>query len=108
MKRKLASAIGYTQGDIAPVLLASGRGREADQIIAIAKKEGITIVEDGALAALLDTSVMPGDFIPPWCWETVAKILSFVVKLEKQAILKINRVQVSSNSNSFLKIHFSI
>ncbi|MDR0442533.1 MAG: EscU/YscU/HrcU family type III secretion system export apparatus switch protein [Treponema sp.] len=79
-KKKLASAIGYTPGDPAPALLASGRGREAEQIIAIAQQEGIAVVEDSALAALLDTSAKPGDFIPPWCWEAAAKILAFVMK----------------------------
>ena len=63
-KRKLASAIGYSPGDPAPVLMASGRDREADQIIAAAEQAGVTIVEDAALAALLDTSANPGDFIP--------------------------------------------
>jgi flagellar biosynthesis protein len=78
-KKKIASAIGYSQGDLAPVLLASGRGREAEQIIAIAEREGITLVEDAPLAALLDSSAKPGDFIPPWCWEAAAKVLAFVV-----------------------------
>ena len=81
-KKKIASAIGYSPGDPAPALLASGRGREAEQIIAIAEKAGVTVVEDAALAALLDTwadvHVKPGDFIPPWCWEATAKILAFV------------------------------
>jgi len=79
-KKRLASAIGYSPGDPAPELLASGRGREAEQIIAIAEKAGIAVVEDPALAALLDSSAKPGDFIPPWCWEAAAKILAFVVK----------------------------
>ena len=81
-KRKLASAIGYTPGDPAPELLASGRGREAERIIAVARQAGITVVEDTALAALLDTGARPGDFIPPWCWEAAAKILAFVAKRE--------------------------
>jgi flagellar biosynthesis protein len=80
MKRKLASAVGYSPGDPAPVLLASGRGREAERIVAIAEQEGITVVEDTTLAALLDTGVKPGDFIPPWCWEATAKILAFVMQ----------------------------
>ena len=42
------------------------------------------IVEDTALAALLDAEVKPGDFIPPWCWEAVAKILAFVLSEEKK------------------------
>ena len=79
-KRKLASAIGYEPGDPAPVLLASGKGREAERIIAIAQQAGVEVVEDAALAALLDTSAKPGDFIPPWCWEAAAKILAFVTK----------------------------
>jgi flagellar biosynthesis protein len=79
-KKKIASAIGYSQGDFAPVLLASGKGREAEQIISIAEKEGIVLVEDAPLAALLDSSAKPGDFIPPWCWEAAAKVLAFVIK----------------------------
>jgi len=81
--KKIASAIGYKSDDPAPVLLASGRGREAEKIIAIAEEAGITIVEDAAFAALLDKSAKPGDFIPPWCWEAAAKALAFVVKLDK-------------------------
>jgi len=80
-KRKLASAIGYSPEDPAPLLLASGKDREAEYIIAIAEQEGIEVVEDAALAALLDTSAKPGDFIPPWCWEAAAKILAFVTKV---------------------------
>jgi flagellar biosynthesis protein len=79
-KKKIASAIGYSRGDPAPLLLASGSGRTAEQIIAIAEREGITLVEDAPLAALLDSSAKPGDFIPPWCWEAAAKVLAFVIK----------------------------
>ncbi|MDR0456811.1 MAG: EscU/YscU/HrcU family type III secretion system export apparatus switch protein [Treponema sp.] len=84
-KRKIASAIGYSPEDPAPALLASGRGREAEYIIAVAEQAGVTVMEDAALATLLDSwagnpRVKPGDFIPPWCWEAVAKILVFVTK----------------------------
>jgi len=79
-KKKIASAIGYSPGDPAPLLLASGRGREAERIIAIAREAGVEVVEDASLAALLD-SAKPGDFIPPWCWEAAAKILAFVAKM---------------------------
>jgi len=88
-KRKLASAIGYEPANPAPQLLASGRGREAERIISVAKEAGVAVMEDTALAALLDSwagswvdgrRVMPGDFIPPWCWEAAAKILAFVAK----------------------------
>ena len=79
---KKASALGYKQEEGIPRLLAKGRGREAERIIALAREAGIEIVEDGALAALLDTGVKAGDFVPPWCWEAVAKILAFVLSEE--------------------------
>ena len=81
---KKASAIAYNQVEGIPRLLAKGKGRDAEKIIAIAKKEGIEIVEDSALAALLDAGVKPGEFIPHWCWEAVAKILAFVLSEEER------------------------
>jgi flagellar biosynthesis protein len=82
--RKAASAIAYSEGDAAPRLLASGRGREAERIIAIAEKAGVAVVEDAALALLLTSGIAPGDLIPPWCWEAAAKILAFVLQKEEK------------------------
>jgi flagellar biosynthesis protein len=84
-KGRIASALGYSPGDPAPELLAAGRGREAMRIIEIAQEAGIAVVEDAALAALLDEYAKPGDFIPPWCWEAAAKVLAFVVQTEGTA-----------------------
>jgi flagellar biosynthesis protein len=78
--RKIASAIAYKPEDPAPRLLAAGRDREAERIIAIARDAGIEIVEDPALAALLDTEVKTGEIIPVWCWEAAAKVLAFVLR----------------------------
>ena len=78
-KRKTASAIGYVPEDPAPRLLASGRDRAAERIIAIAGQAGVAVIEDPALAALLDSGIRPGDIIPVWCWEAAAKILAFVL-----------------------------
>ena len=83
-KVKKASALAYNRDEGIPRLLAKGRGREAEKIIALAREAGIDIVEDSALAALLDAGVNPGDFIPPWCWEAVAKILAFVLSEEER------------------------
>ncbi|MCL2319258.1 MAG: EscU/YscU/HrcU family type III secretion system export apparatus switch protein [Treponema sp.] len=80
---KKASALVYNRDEGVPRMLAKGRGRDAELIIALAKKAGIEIVEDTTLAALLDAGVKPGNFIPPWCWEAVAKILAFVLSKEK-------------------------
>ena len=82
---KKASAIGYNREEGAPRLLAKGRGAEAQRIIALAKEEGIEIVQDAALASLLDAGAKTGDFIPPWCWETVARILAFVISEEEKS-----------------------
>ena len=84
MSMKIASALVYNQEEGIPRLLAKGRGREAEKIIALAKEAGIEIVEDSALAALLDAGVKPLDFIPMWCWEAVAKILAFVLTKEER------------------------
>ena len=81
---KKASALAYNREEGIPRLLAKGRGREAERIIALAREAGVEIVEDTALAALLDAGVKPGDFIPPWCWEAVAKILAFVLSEEER------------------------
>ena len=81
---KKAQAIGYDSEEGIPRLLAKGRGRDAEMILALAKEAGIEIIEDSPLAALLDAGVRPGDFLPPWCWEAVAKILAFVLLKEEK------------------------
>ena len=81
---KLASALVYNEEEGVPKLLAKGRDRGADEIIALAKEAGIDIVEDSALAALLDAGVKPLDYIPSWCWEAVARILAFVLAKEER------------------------
>ena len=81
---KKASAISYKPEEGVPRLLAKGKGREAEQIITLARKAGIEIVEDSALAVMLDAGVKPGDFIPFLYWEAVAKILAFVLSEEEK------------------------
>ena len=76
--RKIAGAIGYTPEDAAPRLLAVGRGKTAERIVTIAREAGVAVIEEPALAVLLDSSARPGDIIPVWCWEAAAKILAFV------------------------------
>lgn len=80
---KTASAIAYNSGEPAPRLVARGRDYEAERIVAIAREAGITVVEDPALAALLDRGVKTGDIIPFWCWELAAKALAFALAKEK-------------------------
>ena len=82
--RKKAAAVAYEPGDPAPLLLAAGKGWAAEYILEEARKACIAIVEDPGLAALLEAA-KPGDYIPPWCWEAVAKILAFVYAREKES-----------------------
>ncbi|MDR1352664.1 MAG: EscU/YscU/HrcU family type III secretion system export apparatus switch protein [Treponema sp.] len=72
----------YDSGEGIPKVVASGRGREAERIIRTARKAGVVVIEDPALAFLLDAGVKPGEFIPPQCWEAVARILAFILKKE--------------------------
>jgi flagellar biosynthesis protein len=58
--------------------LVRGQGDKADRIVALAREAGIEVLEDPALAAMLDAGAQVGDIIPVWCWEAVAKILAFV------------------------------
>ena len=81
---KKASALAYNRDEGIPKLLVKGRGPAAEKILALAEEAGIQIVEDTTLAALLDAGVKPGDFIPPWCWEAVARILAFVLSKEEK------------------------
>jgi flagellar biosynthesis protein len=76
-KRKTAAALAYTPPQAAPLVVAAGRDREAERLLKAAREAGVAIVEDPALAAMLE-AVEPGDYIPPWCWEAAAKILAFV------------------------------
>jgi type III secretion system FlhB-like substrate exporter len=82
LERK-AVALGYNPDEGLPRLLAKGRGPEAERIIKIAREAGVEIVEDTALASLLEAGVKPGDWLPVWCWEAVAKILAFILTKEK-------------------------
>ena len=76
--------MAYTPPEPAPLVVAAGRGREAERILAAAREAGVTIVEEPGLAAILE-AVRPGDYIPPWCWEAAAKLLAFVFAREDEA-----------------------
>ena len=90
---KKASAVQYKKEDGLPRLLAIGQGRDAERIIAIAREAGIEVVEDSVLAVLLDEGVKPGDFIPFWCWESLAKILAFVISKEGKTSVKKGQIR---------------
>ncbi len=83
-KHKKAIAIKYDkeQGD-APVVLASGKGQIAEQIIKAAREAGLEITQDADLAELL-ANVPVGTEIPVELYQAVAEVLSFVYRVNKR------------------------
>ncbi len=80
--RPMAAAVKYDrERRDAPHILASGTGRVAERIVEIATESNVPVVEDAALvSALLALEV--GDEIPVELYEAVAKVLTFVYRLD--------------------------
>lgn len=84
LRKEVATALRYEPGkDSAPVVVAAGQGLVAKQIKEIAEKAGVPLYQDQALAkTLYDLGI--GVEIPAQLYEAVAKILVFVMKLDKK------------------------
>ncbi len=80
--RPMAAAVKYDREHRdAPHVVASGKGRVAERIVEIATESNVPVVEDAALvSALLALEV--GDEIPVELYEAVAKVLTFVYRLD--------------------------
>lgn len=84
-ERKSAVALRYdVDRDRAPLVLASGRGPVADEILRIAEENKIPLYEDPELAKLL-TKLEIDVEIPPELYTLVAEVLFFVYKLDRMA-----------------------
>jgi flagellar biosynthesis protein len=84
-KSKKAAALKYRHGiDPAPKLVAKGRGKTAEKIIEIARKNNVSIHEDRDMVEFLSTLDLYQE-IPPDLYRAVAEILAFVYKLSKKA-----------------------
>ena len=83
--RKTAVALRYDiDRDKAPLILATGRGPVADEILRIAEENKIPLYEDPELSKLL-TKLELDTEIPPELYTLVAEVLFFVYKLDKMA-----------------------
>ena len=69
----------------APQVVASGRRKVAEQILAQAHKYNIPIHEDPILAEAL-ASVNLGEEIPPELYLVVAEVLAFVYRVKRNII----------------------
>ena len=81
-KVKQAIALEYDPGDVAPKVIASGKGALAEKIIEKAQEANVPLHQDSKLAGTL-SKLEIGDFIPPELYEVVAEILVFVDEMEK-------------------------
>ncbi len=79
---KTAVALAYNPSDAAPIILATGKGYLAEQIISEAEKNDVPFYQDNELAQTL-SKLNIGDSIPPELYEVVAEILVFVNDMEK-------------------------
>ena len=77
----IAVALRYDSGDAAPVVVAKGHDDEALRIRTEARKYGIPILENRALARALDAEVPIGHTIPVAHFAAVARVLAFVYRL---------------------------
>jgi flagellar biosynthesis protein len=76
-----AAAVAYIPGtDRAPQVVASGRGRLADRIVALAVENGIPLCKDENLSRLLEALEVDMD-IPPALYRAVAEVLVFIYRL---------------------------
>ena len=80
MTIKKATALHY-EGIGAPILLAKGKGVNAESLIALGKQAGIPIHEDPYLCEYL-SMLEEGTAIPEEIYRVVAELLAFIYLLE--------------------------
>jgi flagellar biosynthesis protein len=83
-RRKKAAALRYENGYEAPLVTAAGMGVVADNIIKKAEENKVPVVYNQELADLL-CNVDIGESIPADLYEAVAKIIAYVMDIDKMA-----------------------
>lgn len=80
---KTAVAIRYDPaGDSAPTVVAKGKGRTAEQIIELARKNAVPVREDANLVRVLSKLNLDQE-IPPQVYQAVAAILAFLHRVNR-------------------------
>lgn len=83
-KRKDAIALKYnTESDVAPKVIAKGKGLIADEIISKAKDFGVPIQEDPSLVEVL-SKLEINQSIPEDLFSVVAELFAFIYRADKQ------------------------
>jgi flagellar biosynthesis protein len=76
-----AVALAYQTGDLAPKVVAKGRGLIAEEIIARAREHGVFVHESKELVALL-MQVDLDKNIPPTLYRVVAELLAWLYHID--------------------------
>lgn len=85
-KSRKAAALRYAQGqDSAPTVVAKGRGKIAEKIVALAKENDVPLVEDRNLVQMLEALDVDTQ-IPAELYQAVAEVLVFVYRLNDQRV----------------------
>lgn len=77
-KRQIAVALRYDAPN-APTVVASGRGKVGERIIAAAREHGVPLSENAPLAEALSTLELETE-IPHQLYVAVAEVLAFLLK----------------------------
>lgn len=80
-REKTAVALEYEPEDVAPKVIASGKGYLAEKILDVAQQEEIPVHQDARLARSLE-DVEIGAYIPPELYQVVAEVLVFVDSMD--------------------------
>jgi flagellar biosynthesis protein len=84
-KSKKAAALRYDQArDAAPRVVAKGRGKLAEKIVAAAHSNQIPLVQDANLMQMLDLLELDTQ-IPPELYQAVAEVLAFIYRVNHES-----------------------
>jgi flagellar biosynthesis protein len=77
-----AAVLAYQEGDLAPRVVAKGRGQIAEAIIERARDAGLYVHQSRELVALL-MQVDLDSHIPPQLYVVIAELLAWLYRLEQ-------------------------
>lgn len=95
---KSAIALEYDAGDIAPKVIASGKGYLAEKIISAAGEHDIPVHKDAKLAKNL-AELEIGEYIPKELYQVVAEVLVYVDAMDKIKGKVMNKTRTSNGAN---------
>ena len=83
---KKAAALRYDQGrDQAPRVVAKGRAKMAEKIVALAREHNVPLVEDPNLVQMLEALDVDTE-IPAELYRAVAEVLVFIYRLNNESL----------------------